>query len=456
MRQANAMWTAAIMLAGTALAWAGNWPAFRGADGSGASSEKQVPAEWDNEKNVAWKAKLPGYGWSCPIVWGDKVFVTSAASEKQSKPTGGFGGGRPGRDRTPPDATFKWEIYCLNAADGKILWKQTAVEQKPTIAIHPSNTYATETPVTDGERVYVYFGMTGVFCYDFEGKLLWKKDLGSYRMAMGYGTGSSPALDDKRLFIQCDNEEKSFLVALDKKTGDEVWRVERNERSTWSTPFIWKNKQRTEVVCLGRKVRSYDPENGKVLWELGGMNGMCNASPVASADLLYVGTGGGPGPGGRPGGPGGPGSGNRPLFAVKAGAKGDITLKDNETSNEGVAWFNPKAGPSMASPLLYDGNLYILEQRGSLLTCLDAATGKENYRERLPGGRGYTSSPWAYDGKIFCLSDDGQTSVVKAGPEFKLLGSNKLDEMCWSTPAVAGSTLYLRTVDHLYCIRSKK
>jgi outer membrane protein assembly factor BamB len=471
---------ACLIVAGLAAgARAADWPQFRGPNGSATSTEKQLPTEWSKEKNVAWKAQLPGYGWSCPIVWGDKVFVTTAVSDKQKKPSGGFGpggggfggggggfgpggGGFGGR---PPDAVYKWEVYCLNADDGKVIWKQTAAEQKPTIAVNPSNGYATETPVTDGERVYAYFGMNGVFCYDFEGQQVWKADLGSYRIM--HGTASSPVLDGDRLIIQCDNDEKSLLVALDKKTGKELWKTPRTERTGWSTPLIWKNKERTEIVCLGSpKVRSYDPATGKQLWELGGMSGQCQATPVADDEMLYVGTGGGLGGmggpggggfGGRPGGPaGGMGGGGKPLIAVKAGATGDITLKDGAKSSDNVAWSLPQAGPSTASPLLYEGLLYVLEQRGGILCCYDAKTGKQVYRERLSGARGFTSSPWAYEGKVFCLDDDGQTIVVKAGPEFKQLGENKLDEMCWSSPAVAGSALYLRTVDRLYCIKNKQ
>jgi outer membrane protein assembly factor BamB len=533
-----------------------DWPQFRGPDGSATSAESRLPVEWATDKNVAWKVKLEGYGWSCPIVSGDKVFVTTAVSDKQQKPAAGFGGmagfggppggaggfggpGRPGgtpqpgqlvppavqerlkltaeqkkqleelqkdvdgklakiltdeqkkqlKDlqagfgrggfgpggmggfglgQRPPDDVYRWEVYCLRAADGKVLWKRVAHEGKPRIPKQASNTYATETPVTDGERVYAYFGMTGVFCYDLDGNLLWKVDLGSYPMALGFGTASSPALDGSRLFIQCDNEEKSFLVALDAKTGKELWRTPRpGERTSYSTPLVWKNRVRTEVVCLGSKVRSYDPATGKQLWELGGLSGQPKATPVASAELLYVGTGGGPGgmmggfgggaggrgPGGGAPGRGGMGGGSRPLFAVKAGASGDLTLKDGAKSNDGVAWSLPQAGPPTASPLLYDGYLYVLEERGGLVSCYDATTGKQVYKERVPGAAGFTSSPWAYEGKVFCLDDAGTTHVLQAGPQFKLLGANALDEMCWSSPAVAGGALLVRTVDHLYCIR---
>jgi len=527
-----------------------DWPQFRGPNGSASSTGTQAPDKWGVDKNIAWKAKLPGYGWSSPIVWGDRVFLTTAVSDKQRKPAPGFGGpgefgggrpggGRPGGGRPggggpggmfpgfappgeimpgslqgmlhltddqkkqldelqkeadaklaeilndeqkkqikdmrdnarrggfggmqkPPDAVYKLEVYCLDRASGKVLWKQVAFEGKPHIPTQASNTYATETPITDGERVYAYFGMHGVYCYDRDGKLLWYKNLGSYPTAMGHGTGSSPALADGRLFIQCDNEQKSFLVALDAKTGAELWRVDRQERTSYSTPFVWKNKVRTEVVCVGSpRVRSYDPETGKQLWELGGMTGQAKASPAASEELLYVGSGGGfGGGGGGRGGPGGAGgfgsNGNRPLIAVKAGASGDITLKNGTASNDGIAWRQPKAGPQTASPLLYKGYLYILDEHGGYLSCCDAKTGEQAYKERLPGARGFTSSPCAADDKVFCLDDGGTTYIVQAGSAFKLQGKNTLDEMCWSSPAVAGHALFLRSVDHLFCIKDKQ
>jgi outer membrane protein assembly factor BamB len=532
-----------VVLAGASLCSAtirgGEWAQFRGPGGTAVSSEQGMPTQWGSEKNIAWKVKLDGYGWSCPVVWGDKVFVTTAFSDKQQKPTAGFGGGGPGgfgpgapggagarggfggfmqpgqvlpsfmqerlkltdeqkkrlealqkdvdrkidgilseeqkkqmaemrrgfgrgpggfgRGARAPDVTYKWEVYCLNAADGKVIWKQTAAEGKPSISTNPSNTYATETPVTDGERVYAYFGMTGAFCYDFSGKLLWKAELGSYPMAMGNGTGSSPVLDGGRLFIQCDNEEKSFLVALDARTGKELWRTPRTERTGWSTPFVWKNSKRTEIVCVGSpSARSYDPATGKQLWELRGMTGQCKATPAADSDLLFIGTGGGFGGFGRGGPGGGAGgiAGGKPLFAVKAGASGDISLKEGQDSNDGVAWHQPQGGPATPSPVVYDGRLYVLEDRGGLLNCFDARTGEKVYKERIPGARGFTSSPWVYEGKLFCLDDAGTTHVVKAGAEFEVLGKNALHEMCWSSPAVANGSVYLRTVDHLFCIRN--
>lgn len=475
-----------VVLGFAIVAIAADWPQFLGPNGS-AVSDGKPPTEWSKDANIAWKVEIPGYGWSCPIVVGDKVIVTTADSPKQKRPTsafgggGGFGGpkgggGAPGGPKggfgggKPPDEVYTFEIICLNAAYGKVIWKQTAAEQKPTIPKFPSNSYASETPVSDGERVYAYFGMVGVYCYDLAGKFVWKADLGSHPTLLGFGTGSSPALVDGKLIVQCDNESESFLVALDAKNGKELWRTKRSEKTSYSTPFIWKSKDRTEIVCVGPRVRSYDPATGKQLWELGGLTPSPKATPVATADMLYVGSGGGGGggapggpKGGAPGGPkggapkggiGGPGGGGRPLFAIKAGASGDITLKEGANSSEAIAWQLPQAGPTTATPLLHNDLLYILEERGGMIACLDAKTGKQQYKERITGAGGFTSSPWFADGKIYCLDDAGTTHVVQAGSEFKLLGANKLGGMCWATPATAGGSIFLRTVENVYCIRN--
>ena len=502
---------------------ADEWPQFRGPGATGTAADANLPVEWGPEQNVAWKIEVPGVAWSQPIVWGDKIFLTTAITEKQQKPQagGGFGGGfggrggfggpggfggrppgggsapnrpresgrnegdrpeggarppegdRPAREEgaeprnpaqprpggsgrpggfgggfggrgfggggSPPDAVYQWKVMCLDRQTGKLIWEQLSKEAKPTIPTHRTNTYASETPVTDGERLYAYFGMTGLYCYDLSGKPLWNKDLGSHSMMMGWGTGSSPVLLGDRLFIQCDNEEKSFLVALDKRSGDELWRVPREEKSNWSTPYVWKNNVRTELVTVGRTIRSYDPATGKVLWELGGNQGGARSTPIGDAERLYVGTGGGMG-------------GSGPLTAVRAGAEGDITPGSGESAEKHVAWSVARSGPPMASPLIYNGCVYVLDQRGGILACYDAETGKQHYKQRIEGARGFTSSPWAYGGKVFCLDEAGTTYVIEPGAEYKLVRTNKLDEMFWSSPALAGGKLLLRGVDHLYCI----
>ena len=519
-------WIAAAMVYG------GDWPQFRGPGGSGVTMANTLPTEWSGEQHIAWKAAIPGVAWSQPVVWGGKIYVTTAVTENQQKPRAGFGGfggppgfggrrgpggpdgarepGRPGDappasdddrrpprgerapgrqdqpDRSgrptdrpagspdggggppdgpggrpggrpggfggrfggpggfgtggdPPNAVYQWKLLCLDAATGDVVWEQMAHEGKPTIPTHGSNTYASETPIIDGERVYAYFGMTGVFCFDLSGKPLWNKEIGSYPMMAGWGTGSSPALDAKRIFVQCDNEKESFLVALDKFTGEELWRAPRDVKSSWSTPLLWKNKLREElVVCGGKGVWSHDPATGAVLWKLDGLVGQFQASPVADSEQLYVGAGNA--------------FGSRPLCAIRAGASGDIEITADGTAGPGVAWYRNNGGPSMASPLLYEGRLYVVEQRGGILACYDAKTGEQVYRERLPEARGFTSSPWAAGGKVYCLDEDGTTFVVQSGPEMKLLSTNKLDDMFWSSAAVAGDRLLLRGVNHLYCI----
>ena len=382
---------------------------------------------------------------------------------------GGRPGGGGGRSQSPPDAIYEWQVLCLDRVTGNTLWKQTALEAKPRIPTHGSNTYASETPVTDGERVYAYFGMHGLFCYDMNGKLLWQKDLGSYPMVMGWGTSSSPAVDDERVYVQCDNEEKSFLVALDKRTGNERWRVERKDHSSWSTPLVWRNKLRTEVVTLGSPMlRSYDPATGKQLWELNLGSGQPSLTPVADGEMLYAGLGGRGTPGGgrgrtRPGaaedepasgGRGGAGGGGA-LYAIRAGATGDISLQNGEKTNAGVAWTAPRAAPEMSSPLAYQGYVYTFSRNGGIATCLDAKTGKEIYKQRIPNAKSFWASPWASDGRIYCLDDGGTTHILAAGPEFKILGANTIDEMFWASPAAVDDTVIIRSVDHLYCIRAQ-
>ena len=444
-----------VLLISASCAIAQNWPQWRGSQANGLAPEKKLPAEWGQDKNIAWKVALPGIGWSQPIVWGNKIFVTTAVTENQAKPEAGnfnpvatadgpastgfrFPGFGP--PPSPPDKLYSWKLICLDGATGKVLWERTAHEGKPRATVNRNNTYASETPATDGEHVIAYFGNTGLYCYDVSGNLVWSKDLGVYPMQLGWGTGSSPLLYGGRVFIQCDNDQKSFLVALDKKTGDELWRIDRDEKSNWSTPYIWKHKQRTELITAGgSKLRSYNPENGELLWEMSGA-GRNSLTPVGDQELLYADSVdrmmGGRGP----------------ILAIRAGAPGDISLKQGDTSNAFVAWSSQLRTFRVASPLLYEGCLYLLDQQRGQVRCYDAKTGKEYYNQRLEGTKGFTSSPWANDGKVFCLDESGVTVVLKAGPKFEVLATNKLDEMFWSSVAIMDEKLLLRGVDHLYCI----
>jgi outer membrane protein assembly factor BamB len=417
-----------------------HWPQFRGKH-SGVADGTGLPDRWDTTTNVAWKTEIPGRGWSSPIVWGDKIFVTAAVTDAKGKlPKKGLyiedviGKVQPG--------THRWVLYCLDLTSGKIVWEKTAHKGAGPGAIHVKNSYATETPVTDGERIYAYFGNVGLYCYDMNGKSLWSRAWGSYKTRWGWGPAASPVLHKGRVYIVNDNDEKSFLTAVDAKTGDEVWKVARKEKSNWATPFVWENEKRTEIVTPGTgRVRSYGLD-GKLLWELDGMSSISIPTPSAGHGLLYV------------------SSGyvmdwKRPLFAIRPGASGDISLNDGQTSNKAIAWCK-QIGPYNPSPVLYGDYVYILYDRG-LVACYEAKTGKEVYKkQRLPGGNAFTASPWAYDGKIFCLSEDGDTHVIQAGPEFKLLGKNRLDEMSLATPAVAGDRLIIRTASKVYCICKEK
>jgi outer membrane protein assembly factor BamB len=445
---------AAVAAAGlVAVAVAGDWPQFRGP--AGGVADGTPPAEWGADKNVRWKTEIPGVGWSSPVVVGGKVFLTAATSDKQKKPTGAFDGGfgpaPPNPDgsapefgkRPPPDAVVAWQLYCLDTDTGAVLWKKTAHEGKPAIPSYAANGYASETVVADAGRVYVHFATVGVFAFDHAGEQVWKKDLGAYPMAMSLGTGGSPAQDGERVFVVCDNEQQSFAVALDKKTGKEVWRTERAGKTAWSTPLVWANKVRTELVCCGSgRVVSYDPATGKVLWELGGIDTAYCTTPAADAERVYFGGGG-------------PGS-LAVVYAVKAGAAGDITLKKDQAKNEWVAWSHPRTNIYVASPLVHQGLVYVPGSRGTL-SCFDAATGEPAYEnERLPNARGVTASPWAAGDKVFVLDERGTTHVVQAGKKFEPLGTSVVGEMCWSTPAAVGGRLYLRGRDHLYCFEEKK
>jgi outer membrane protein assembly factor BamB len=282
--------------------------------------------------------------------------------------------------------------------------------------------------------------MKGLFCYDLDGNLLWEKNLGVYKMEKDWGTGSSPLIHDGLVYLQIDNEEQSFLLALEGETGEERWRVSRPEASNWSTPVIWKNSQRTELVVGGKTVRGYDPQTGESWWELDVRGGRSSASPTADGDLLFVGTEKRKDGGGF-------------LFAVKAGATGNITPQAGDSNSPGVLWVQEKAGIAFASPLVYDGLIYILERSGGGINCYDARTGESIYRERLPGARTFWATPWASDGRIFCLDDRGITHVVQAGRAFRIVGQNRLDDEFYASCALTEDAVVFRGVSSLYCVK---
>jgi len=414
---------------------ADDWLSFRGASRAGVGTAP-LPDRWAPDQNVVWKADIAGRGWSSPVVAGERVFVTSVVSD------GKLPEARKGLyiqdliGKVPP-GEHRWLVHCLDWKTGKTLWTREAAKGTTTATLHIKNSHASETPVTDGERVYAYFGNVGLFCFDLDGKELWSRKWPVVKTRSGWGTAASPALHGDRLFVVNDNEDRSFLVALDKKCGKTLWEVERAEKSNWATPFVWENERRVEIVTAGtNRVRSYDLD-GKLLWELKGMSIISIPTPFAANGLLYV------------------TSGyvldkKRPVFAIRPGAEGDISLNEGETANKWLAWFQPQAGPYNPTPLVHGEYLYVLLDRGAL-SCYEAKTGRVVYeKERLGGASAFTASPWAAGDRIFCLSEDGETFVIKAGPKFEILGTNRLDEMTLATPALSRGSVLIRTQSKLY------
>ena len=432
-----------FLLGGTAAMAQTNWPQFRGADSRGVGTNRDLPEHWSATKNISWKTDLPGRGWSSPIVWGDRIFLTSVINlGKSEKPKKGlyFGGERP----EFPDSVHQWMVYCLDLKTGRILWEHKVHEGKPKSSIHLKNSYASETPVTDGEQVYCYFGNLGIFVFDLDGKPAWSKRFTPQRTRLGWGTAASPVLHKERIYIINDNDEESWFLALDKRSGEQLWRIQRDEKSNWSNLFIWENEQRTELITPGSgRVRSYDLE-GQELWSLQGMSSITIATPYAADGLLYLSSGY-------------VGDMKRPIYAIRPGATGDISVTPKESSNKFIVWSQWKAAPYNPSTLIYQDQLYVLRDRG-MLSSLDPKTGEFHYeKKRLPPGPGFTVSPWAYNGKIFGLNEEGSTIVCKAGKTFEVLHTNDLaeDDMCMATPAIVGDRLLIRSSARIYCIRNK-
>ena len=414
------------------------WPQFRGPGSRGVTGDTGLPTSWSPTENVAWVTDIPGLGWSSPIVWDDTVYLTTVVSTAPvEEPQGGLYRGR--ETWLPSQAEHRWLVYAIDVESGAVKWEREVHRGAPESGHHLKNTLASETPVTDGESVYVYFGNVGVFSLDTNGTVQWSYDIAASDTRLGWGTAASPVLYRDRLYIVNDNDTQSSLFALSTETGAEIWRTDRDEGTNWSTPYIWENAQRTEIVTTGTdKVRSYDLE-GNLLWELTGMSSITVPTPFAEFGLLYLSSGY-------------LGDQARPVFAIRPGASGDISLRDTERSNEFIAWSHPQAAPYNPSPIIYGDYYYTLFDRG-FFTCHDARTGEEVYsRERIAVGAAFTASPWAYDGKLFVLSEDGDTYVIRAGPAFEVIGQNPLDEFSMATPAIAHGSLFIRTASKLYRI----
>jgi outer membrane protein assembly factor BamB len=403
------------------------------------------PEHWSATENVAWKTDVPGLGWSSPIVWGNRVFLTTCVNTGKSRaPRKGLYMEDLNANGYPPEKSeHAWKVYCLDLASGSVLWEQTAHRGIPAKPHHIKNTLASETPTTDGERLYVLFGNVGLFCYDLEGKQLWTHRIDPRETRYGWGTSMSPVVHGERVYFADDNEEKSSLIALDKRTGRPVWKVPRDEKTNYSTPFVWENPVRTELVVSGIGwVTSYDLA-GKELWKIKGKSILAIPTPFANSGLLYVASGHVI-------------WGENRIYAVRPGASGDISPQEGKPLGRDVVWYK-KTGPYHPTPLILGDNLYMLFDRG-FMVCFNAKTGKLIYdKKRVPNGRAFTSSPWSYADKIFCLNEDGVTFAIEHGREFKVLYTNALaeDDMCMATPVIVGDKLLLRTAKRVYCIQKR-
>jgi outer membrane protein assembly factor BamB len=416
---------------------AGNWPQWRGPDGSGISSEKNLPLEWSPTKNIKWKTPIEGRSHSSPIVWGNRVFLTTAIEGPVvpgAKAVKHMDGDKEfyHPDSVGADHKHTFKVLCLDRDTGKILWQATAWEGTPYDNRHRKSSYAASTPVTDGKLVYAFFGTEGLYAYDFKGKLAWKAQLGNLG-TVGMGTGTSPILFEDLLIVQCDEENgaSSFIVALDKKTGKEVWKTPRKVQVSWSTPILVRTATRTELITSGTEfVISYDPTTGKELWRHKGVESNAIPSPVANSEMVFL-------VAGFPA---------KIALAIRLGGSGDLTGTPN------VPWQYAKGTAYVPSPILYGDYLYLMSDRG-VLTCIDAKTGEVKYEGgRIPIPATFTASPVAFDGKILMTSEDGDTFIVKSGPRHEILGTNSVGEPVYASPAIANGRIFIRGEKNLYCI----
>jgi outer membrane protein assembly factor BamB len=428
-----------IMLAAVVDTASANWPAFKGGDARGIGGSP-APLTWDASQpsTLKWKREIPGVGHSSPIVWGGRVYVTTAVPEGEAAYSTTLTDSMASAADT---ASYTWRVLALDAATGKIEWSRTLHEGKPQSKRHTLNSYASPTPVTDGTHLFVYFGSEGLYCLDLEGQTVWKKSLG--KMDAGFaldptyqwGVASSPLLYEDLIVIQADIDQNPFLNAYSKKTGDLVWSVKRADLQAWSSPAIHRDPAGDTLVTIAPKyARGYDPRTGAERWSYRWDLEIVISTPTSGHGLMFVTSGKGP---------------TQPILAIRPTARGDITLADGKSSSEAIAWSYPRGGPIVTSPLISGDYLYALSDLG-VLRCLTARTGEVHYQQRMPAT--FTSSPVAADGKLYLTSTEGQVFVVAEGPVYKLLATNDLGEPATATPAFDGGTLIVRTLRHLWAI----
>ena len=423
-----------------------DWPSFRGPGASGVS-DAEAPTTWDLEKgtHVRWKQPIPGLAHSSPIVWGDRIYLTTAvpAEKDDTLKVGLYGDIKPVKNEIVQD----WQVIALDRKSGKILWQQTAIRGVPRIKRHTKATHANSTPATDGKRVAAFFGSEGLYVYDTDGKLLWKKDFGVLDSGFfqvkkaQWGFGSSPVFHDGKLLVLADVQEGSFLAAFDAGTGKELWRTARSDVPTWGTPTVIEAGGRKQVVVNGFKhLGGYDLAGGKELWKLHGTGDIPVPTPFTAHGLIYVSQAHGPG---------------SPVYAIRPGATGDITLAEGTTSNDHVAWSIPRGGSYMPTPIVVGDLLYVCRDNGAL-TVYRAKSGEKVYQQRLGKGSAFTASAIAAGDRLYFTSEDGDVFVVQAGESYKELAVNALDEVTLASPAASGGELYFRTRGHLIAVGASK
>jgi outer membrane protein assembly factor BamB len=426
---------------------AGHWPSFRGAEAAGVAENQGLPDRWNpsSGENILWRTAIPGLAHSSPIVWGDTLFVTSAISGRKDatfKP-GLYGDGDASEDRSE----HRWMLYAVDKRTGTIRWERAAAQGAPKNKRHIKSTYASSSPATDGRIVVAWFGSQGVYAYDFAGGLRWSVDLGRVDMgaydipAYEWGPASSPIIWNGLVIIQCDTQADSFLIALNAETGETVWKTDRRELPSWGTPTIVNTPAGPELITNASNfIRGYDPKTGRELWHLGGSSKITAPTPIFASGLHIIASGRAP---------------ERPVFAVRPGARGDLTLPKGETANAHVAWSKTGRGSYMPTPLAYRGILYVLANNG-VFDAYDIATGKEIYRQRLPlVGSGFSASPVAADGKIYLSNEDGEVLVVAAGATFSHVTTNSMGETVMATPAISEGVIYVRGASTLIAIKHK-
>ncbi len=410
-----------------------NWPSFRGPSARGSLLESECASEWDVEsgEGIAWSTRIPGLAHSSPVIWGDKLFVTSAVREGEQSElkVGLYGDIGPVTD----EGVHSMRVYCLDKQTGELLWEREAWKGEPQIMRHPKGSHAASSPATDGQHVVALFASEGLYCYDMQGELLWTKDLGTLdsgfylvRTAQ-WGFASSPIIHDGKVLVQCDVQGESFLTALDVESGDEIWRTERDEVPTWGSPTVDVRDGRSQVICNGYKhTGSYDLESGEPLWWIQGGGDIPVPTPIVAHDLIYITSAHGA---------------LAPIYAVSAMAVGEIDLK-----NEQVAWSETRRGNYMQTPIVVGDLLFLCHDAG-ILTCRDARSGEVHYRERLGSGgkAGFTASAVAAGGKLYVTAEEGEVFVLKASKDFEILSVNEMGETCMATPAISEGRIYWRT-----------